>query len=82
MSDTNCIPFEHDGWGSPSAVVVLSAPTWLGLRQAIRGRRWRRDVGVEGCPGRCYATSCKILHVAAADGVPSAVCLVTSHYDV
>ena len=76
---TNQIAFNDGDYGSPSYVVVLTADTWLALRDRIRERRWRRN---GDNPGQMYAMDCKLLHVAKTDAGPSAVCLVTQYYDV
>jgi hypothetical protein len=77
------LSFNDDGFGSPSHVEVVHADTFLELRNAIRDRRWKREIhSPYDCTGICFASNAKILHAARTDAYFSAVLLVTRHFDV
>lgn len=77
------LSWNDDGFGSPQKIEVVWSDSFLGLRQAIRDRRWTRDIcSPYDCTGLMFAQGCKVLHVAKTDAGHSAVLLTTSSYDV
>jgi hypothetical protein len=75
--------WNDDGYGSPSRIVVVTADSFAGLREAIRLQRWSREIhSPYDCTGIEFCRTAKILHVGETDAGHSAVLLITSHYDV
>jgi hypothetical protein len=80
-AEATSIALGYSGYGScDSAIVAVPFTSFLGLRNAIRDRRWRR---YGDNPGQAFAGNCKLLMIHHGDDkLNVAILLCSTSYDV